>query len=267
MRRAITSGIILGLLLPAGLMHSTFCLAGAPEDPAIDVEPNSIRDVLDKLAARACDLQTYQCKVDYLFKQVLLESQSRRKGVLYYAKSDGRSHLRIDFTTLQQNDEKEQKARELFLFDGVWLTYVDYELKSVERRQMAEPNAPVDAFTLVSRHVPVVGFSQINDLEKQFEIELVEPKQPGPSSFYHLHMKVKPDSAYKNDYTTIDFWVHKKDGLPTRIVAVDAEHDIHEIALTDAGINAGIRRSVFEVAIPADFSVESVPLERNRANR
>ncbi len=266
MYKAIVSNTAVGLLI-AGVLSGVYRQAGAAGHQAEAPDPNAVRAVLDDLAERAAGLQSYQCKVDYLFRQILLESQSRRKGMLYYGKFDDRSYLRIDFNTLQQNDEKEQKAREQFLFDGVWLTYVDYELKSVERRQMAEPNNPVDAFTLVSRHVPVVGFSQINDLEKQFEIELAQPDPSRPSSAHHLHMKVKPGSVYKDDYSTVDFWIDEKDRLPNRIVAVDAEQDIHEITLIDAKINAGLRRSVFDVEIPADFSQETVLLERGRATR
>lgn len=267
MHRAIIASISFSMLLVAGYMPIGACLADSPSDPPQNCEADTVRTVLDKLAERAGGLESYQCKVDYLFKQVLLESQSRRKGVLYYAKFDNRSYLRIDFDTLQQNEEKERKSREQFFFDGVWLTYVDHELKSVEQHQMAEPNNPVDAFTLVSRRVPVVGFSQIHDLEKQFEIELVEQAPSEASAFHQLHLKAKPDSMYKDDYSTINFWIDKKQGLPAKIVAVDAEQDIHEIRLTDARINSGIRRNVFNVDIPADFSVERVPLRRGQTGR
>lgn len=267
MRRAIASGAMVALIWTAAQAGGQSRVPGATDGAGSSSDPNAVQAVLDKLARKAQDMQSYQCKVDYLFRQVLLESQSRRKGVMYYAKFDSRSYLRIDFNTLQQNEENEREAREQFFFDGVWLTYVDYELKSVERRQMAEPNAPVDAFTLVSRHVPMVGFSQIDDLEKQFEIELVDPVGAERSGFDRLHLKVRPESVYRNDYTTIDFWVDRKEGLPTKIVAVDAEQDIHEIALTDVRVNAGLRRSLFGVDIPADFSVQSVPLKRGEARR
>ncbi len=265
MRRAIVTAIILGVLLATGYAASQSCPAAATGGQAPNSDPNALQNVLDRLQAQAADLQSYQCKIDYVFKQIWLESQSRRKGVLYYAKFDDRSYLRIDFNTLQQNEEKEQKSREQFLFDGVWLTYVDHQFRSVERHQMAEPNKPVDAFTLVSRRVPVLGFTKVDDLERQFDIELAERSKSEPSAFYQLHMKVKPDSVYKDDYVTVDFRIDKKDGLPARIVAVDTEQDVHEIRLTDPKINEGVRRSVFEVATPADFSVESVPLKRNQA--
>ena len=77
---------------------------------------------------------------------------------------------------------------------------------------MAEPNKPIDAFALASRQVPVFGFSKVEDLHKQFEITLVADEQKEASPYHHLHLKVKPDSIYKDDYSTIDFWIDKNAG-------------------------------------------------------
>jgi hypothetical protein len=221
--------------------------------------------ILETLQTKAKGLQHYQCKIDYVYKQPLLESQTRRKGMLYYTKLEERSYLRIDFETVQYDDEKEMKHREKFFFDGVWGTYIDYEGRNVQRQQVAEPNAPVDAFSLVSQRVPVLGFSKVEDLRKQFEIELVTPNAPEAADSHQLHMVVKPDSAYKEDYTAIDCRIDKKQGLPTRIVAVTTEQDVHEIQLIDAKTDQPVARERFAIEVPADFSVETIPLQRNRA--
>ncbi len=239
--------------------------ADAPSEPTTDA--NRVEAVLDDLQSRAASLDSYQCKLDYVVRQPILESQSRRKGILYYARFEDRSYLRIDFNTLQYDEEKEQKYREQYLFDGVWLTYISYEARSVQRQQMAEPNQPVDAFALVSRRVPILGFARIDELRDQFDIELVDPNEGAPSPLWHLRMKVKPDSIYKDDYVSIDFWIDKKQKLPTRVVAVTTEQDIHEIALLDPRINKDLRRSLFDIDIPADFSVENLPLDRNEQRR
>ena len=229
----------------------------------------AVQAVLDLLEARAADLTSFQCSIDYLFKQPLLESQALQKGTLYYAKFDDRSYLRVDFDTVRYDQEKEQKRREQFFFDGVWVTYIDHQVKSAQRQQMADPNEPVDAFTLISRRVPVLGFSKVDELHKQFEIKLAPEPPSKPSSSFLLHMKVKPDSLYKDDYTTIDFHVDKEHGLPVRIVALSAQEDlpeklrdVHEIKLMAPKINKGIRKSRFNVKIPKRFSVEVKPLER-----
>ncbi len=227
-------------------------------------DPNALDAVLQSLQNKAAELKSYQARVDYLFKQPLLESQQRRKGTLTYAKFDKKSYLRVDFTTLQQDEEKEQKYIEQYFFDGVWLTTIDDQLKTVERRQLAEPNKPLDAFALASKQLPVLGFSNVQDLRKQFDIQLVTDPQADAAAAAHLHLKVKPDSVYKDDYVTVDFWVDKKIGLPRQVVAVTTEDDVHEIKLIDAKTNDPIERNVFQPGIPKGFAVDVIPLDRQK---
>jgi outer membrane lipoprotein-sorting protein len=219
-------------------------------------------------------------QVEYLFKQPLLESETLRKGVLYYLKFDGKSKLRVNFQTLKQDDEKEQKYLEHFIFDGIWLTHIDYQIKAVKRHQLAEPNKPVeDVFDLASRNLPIIGFTKIEDLKKQFEIKLVPsaaeglaqqekesvsviPAQAGIHEFSHLHLKTKPDSIYKDGYTSIDFWIDKKIFLPTKVIAVSTEEDIYEIKFLQPKINEKMDTKVFEFEVPKDFTVEIIPLKK-----
>ena len=229
--------------------------ASQPEEETCPVEA-----ILKQLNEEALELKSYQCRIEYLFSQPVLESQTLRKGVLYYAKSDGKSKLRINFQTLKQDDEKEQKYIEQYIFDGVWLTQIDYQIKEVKLYQQAEPNEPVDAFELASRNFPIIGFSKAEDLKNQFEIKLVEQQGGEAENFARLHLKVKTDSIYKDDYTSIDFWIDKKSGLPAKIVAITTEEDIYEIKLLKAKVNKKLNKKVFEVKIPKGFTVEKTPL-------
>lgn len=239
----------------------------APCCPTRAQDVNEVDVVLRSLQQKAAELKSYQARVDYLVRQPLLESQQRRKGALYYRKFDTKSKLRIDFQTLQQDDEREQKYVEQFLFDGVWLWHVDHQTQRVEQRQLAEPNEPIDAFALASRHIPVVGFSKVDDLREQFDVELT-PEPQGPASpLQHLRLKVKPDSVYKDDYVTIDFWIDRKVGLPTRVVAVNTEDDIHEIRLLEPKVNEAIDGKMFQIDVPPGFSPEVIPLDRKSPQR
>lgn len=269
MHRIAVAGAIIGLSLIISPLSGQTCSTSStacqaqpqPQPPAA----GPLETILDGLQKKASELKSYECKVDYLVNQTLLESKTRRTGVLYYAKFDGRSYLRVDFLTLQQDEEPQQEYREQITFDGVWFQQISYQTQSVERHQMAEPNKPVDAFALASRQVPMFGFSKVEDLHKQFDIELVADSQTQPPLLHHLHLKVKPDSIYKDDYGTIDFWIDKTLGLPAKVVAVGAEADVgetYEVKLIEPRINAGIDKSVFQVGIPAGFSVETVPLEK-----
>ena len=269
----VVAAAIIGLSFIAQASCAQNCPADAStagEVQKLETPGSPLDTILETLRKKASELTSYECKVDYLVNQTLLESKTRRTGTLYYARFDDRSWLRVDFLTLQQDEEPQQSYREQILFDGVWLQQISYQTESVERRQMAEPNKPIDAFALASRQVPVFGFSKVEDLHKQFDIELAADEQLEPSPYHHLRMKVKPDSIYKDDYSTIDFWVDKTVGLPAKVVAVGAEADVgetYEIKLLEPKVNTGIDRSVFQVSVPANFSMETIPLDKQKRNQ
>jgi len=231
---------------------------------SIKTDANSVETILEQLKQEAAKLNSYQAQIEYRFKQPLLESETLRKGVLYYQRSDGTSRLRVNFQTLKQDDERQQKYIEHFVLDGIWLTHIDYQIRAVKRHQLAEPNKPVDAFDLTSRNLPIIGFTKIEDLKKQFEIKLVELKKEKPDNLIQLNLKVKPDSIYKDDYTTIDFWIDGKLDLPAKVVAVSTEEDIYEIQFLQPKVNQKIDKKVFKFEIPKGFTVEEIPLKKKK---
>ena len=242
------------------------CLAGGCRGNSAEAktaaDANSVEVVLGRLKKQTAGLKSYQGRIEYRFSQPMLESETLRKGVLYYQRTGGKSSLRINFQTLKQDDEEEQKYIEQYIFDGVWLTHIDYQIKEVKRYQQAEPNEPVDAFELVSENFPIIGFSKTEDLRKEFEISLVEQQGDKERDYIQLHLKVKSDSIYKDDYTFIDFWIDEKLYLPAKIVAVSTEEDIYEIRFLQPKVNKKIDERVFELEIPKGFNVEVEPLKK-----
>jgi len=265
MYKSVTIAALL-LSLAAGLSRGAAASPAGPSHPTTS-DPNALDRVLKNLQDKAGELKTYQVNMDYVFKQPLVESQQRRTGVLYYAKFDTRSSLRIDFQTLQQDQEKPQTYKQQYLFDGVWLWEVDYQLETATRRQLAEPNQPLDAFSLASKHLPVLGFSKAEDLRQQFEIELVPEPATQPAPRQHLHLKVKPDSVYKDDYVTIDFWIDRQIGLPAEVKAVTPEEDVYEIKLTDPKVNTALDRKLFQIGVPDKFSQSVIPLAKRAQDK
>lgn len=258
-RLAVVVVLLVGFA--AGLSRGASAPATTPARQTA-ADPNALDTVLKNLQDKAVQLKSYQVSMDYVFKQPLLESQQRRTGVLYYAKSDKKSDLRIDFRTLQQDQEKVQKYEQTYLFDGVWLLEVDPQLKTATKRQLAELDKPLDALSLVSKQLPVLGFSKVEDLRKQFEVELVAEPSGQATSRPHLHLKVKPDSVYKDDYVTIDLWIDSKIGLPVEVKAVTPEDDAYEIKLTEPKVNTELDPKLFQVDIPGNFSMQVIPLAK-----
>jgi outer membrane lipoprotein-sorting protein len=254
------------------------CWAGqetkSPEPPQKGTKTDPVEAILEKLNKTTSELTSVECQIEYKYSQPLLESERLSKGTLYYSRSGGTSAMRINFSTLKQDDEKERKYIEQYIvldgkkltypgheFRGIWLVHLDYQIEQAQYYQLVEPNDPngsPDVFDLIGRELPMVGFSKIDDLRKQFDVKIVPPKDDASKDFTQVRLDVKPNSVYKDDFVSIDFWIDKKLGLPTKIVAVKTEPeapygDIEEIKLLKPKVNKDIDRSVYEFKIPGSF--------------
>ncbi len=250
------------------------------EKPQVDI-------VLEQLNKKTHELQSYECQIEHKYVQPLLESQTVRKGTLYYMRAGDKSALRVNFTTVRHDDGKEQKAVEQYIvldgtwleqsdgqLKGVWLAHIDYQLKEVKYYQLAEPedpnapNKPLEVFDLVSRNMPMPGFTGTEELKKQFDVALVDAKEGDLKDFSQVSLKVKPNSVYKDDFLSIDFWIDDKVGLPVRVRATKTEPeppygDVEEIRLLKPRVNEGVNRKTFEFKIPRGFSrPEIIPLKK-----
>ena len=184
-----------------------------------------------------------------------MRSKTLQKGDLYYQKEGGKSALRINFQTRKEEEEKEQKYQDEYIFDGIWLTHIDYQVKEVKRYQQAKENEPVDAFDLVAKNFPILGFSKIEELEKNYDIKLLEQEDAGKEDLVGFSLSPKPDSEYK-DYKTINFWVDSSIDLPAKIIATNADGDIYQVRFVEPKVNQKIDKKIFEYKIPKGFTVE-----------
>jgi len=279
MDKKIITKVALVLLLTVSNCWAGGCKENLAAQQPEKVKPDPVEAVLKQLNQKTKQLKSYEGRVEYRISQPLFDkSETLRKGVLYYARFDKKkTKLRINFQTLKQDDERQQKHIMQFIFDGVWLTHIDYQTKHVRMQQLTDPNEhkdanePGNAFDLVSRKFPIIGFTKIKDLKKQFEIKLIEPQKDEPKNLVHLNLKVKPDSVYKDDYTHIDFWIDKKLGLPVKIIAVSTEpatgtieqKDVFKIKLLKPKVNKRMDKKVFEFKIPRGFGKpEIIPLKK-----
>jgi outer membrane lipoprotein-sorting protein len=238
MDKKIVTTVILILLGTVGVCWAGCCRKGLRSQCQRPAELDPVEKILGQLRQKAQELKSYQCHLEFEVNQPWFETKTLRKGILYYAKFGKKSKLRINFRTLKQDDEKEQKYIKHFIFDGIWLTHIDYQIKQVKIDQLAEANEPVDAFDLVKL--------QKGEAEK----------------FVQLHLKVKPDSVYKDDYTFVDFWIDKKLHLPAKVVAVTTEEDIYEIKFLKSKVNKKLDEKVFDFRIPKGFGKEITPLKK-----
>jgi outer membrane lipoprotein-sorting protein len=221
-------------------------------------DANYVSSVLDGLKQKTTQLQSYQCEVNYLFSQPVLESKTLRTGNLYYARLGNGSKLRINFDMLTQDENPPQKYGDQYIFDGQWLTHIDYQIKQVQKRQLAEANEQIDAFELAKRNFPLIGFDKSEDLKKEFDVNLAGEA----NGVIDLNLKVKPDSIYKDDYKSVEVWIDKGLMLPAKISAVSTQGDVYEISFIKPKANEAIEEKVFDFTIPDGFGKpEIIPLK------
>lgn len=225
-----------------------------------------IEQILSKMHDATSQLKSCQSKISYLFIQDpdLLDSKTLQSGMLYYQKNDDRSQLRIRFDDLKQDNFEPENRREEFLFDGIWLTRIDFKLKQVDRYQKAPEDKPIDVFELISHNFPLVGFSDIDNLRKDFDVQIPEKDNESNSSI-QLLLSVKKGSQYENEYKKIDFKADSQTYMPLHIIAYSSQGDIYDIKFTEFEINKKLKKSVFTVETPSDFRKNIEQLEEPSA--
>jgi len=214
-------------------------------------------EYLERLSVKTRQLESYQCRISYLVVQTQFDgAKTLQNGKFYYRKTNGRTQLRINFETLKEDDETPQDYKDEYIFDGRWLTQIDYQTEQVKRYEKAEEGEYVDAFELIRQSFPIIGFNKAEELEKDFAIKFVEQKSTKAGDFVQLNLKPKPESEYAEDYVSIDFWIDIEIDLPSKIAAVNTEQDLYTIEFLKPVINKTIDKTIFEYKIPKGFTVE-----------
>lgn len=264
---------IIAIVISAGNLCWAQGCAEVSEAKPVPVEQKQnkpLDDVLAKLSEKAQTLQSYQCDLEYLFSQPLFDSQTLRTGKMYYLRDGMNSLLRIDFNTEKQDEEPAVEYIEIWVFDGIWLTRVNHELRQVKMYQLIDPNEfdpneSVDAFDLITEYLPIVGFTKTERLKEEFNIKLAEGK---PDTPIELHMKVRPESVYADDYTSIDFSIDRKLYLPVSVTAYSTEEDIYQFRFIEPKVNGRLGRKIFKLDIPKDFpKPEILPLQKAKEDK
>ena len=224
-----------------------------------------LEKILEKLDFTTSMLNSLEARIDYLFIQdpEMLDSRSLQKGNIYYLRDKQKSKLRVNFDTRKQDDDDEQKHIEQYIFDGVWLIRIDYQLEKVDHYQQAPEDKPLDVFEFISHNFPMLGFVDSEQLKKNFDIELVDNQDSKPGELTQLHLTAKKNSAYSEDYSQIDFWIDAKDHLPVRMLSKSQEGDLHDVKILDIKLNKKLKNGVFKVETPKHFSKNVVSLEKD----
>ncbi len=222
--------------------------------PALsECRDTDIEQILEKLNESTAEVESYASQIKYVYRQPILDSQTLRQGKLYFINVDDKTKLRIDFDTLQQDDSDPQPYRENYIFDGVWLAQIDYRMESARLRQMAHEDEPASAFELARQNFPIIGFDEIDQLKEQFDISLLKDDADSENDVFTLHLAVKADSQYADDYQWVRVGIDQRLFLPAKIVAETTEGDIYQFDFIEPEINTELEKELFEIEIPDSF--------------
>ncbi len=230
-----------------------------PSKVKVDVN-DKVRQQIEKLSARTKSLTSFQCKLEYLFEQPVFETKTLQKGEMFYLKEGKTSLLRINFTSRKEDTGKEEKFQDEYIFNGTYLTRIDYQVKEVKHYQQAKEGETVDAFDLIAKNFPIVGFSKTAELEKNYDIKL-EKQTDEKSKLATLNLTPRPDSNNK-DYKKISLSVDTAIDLPVKIVATNSDGDIYTISFLEPKVNQKIDKKVFAFTVPKGFTEVTEKLEK-----
>ncbi|MFC1764588.1 outer membrane lipoprotein carrier protein LolA [Planctomycetota bacterium] len=220
--------------------------------------------LLGRIQQASQALDTYQCELDYIYTQPLLDSSTRRRGAVYYVQQDTtQSMLRIRFDTIQEDEGDRETYREDMTFDGVWWTHLDYRRRSMQKRQLADANAPMHAMDLAGQSVPIIGFQGVERLRKEFVISLPETDESVEDAV-KLRLVPKGDPA-SADYQLVEVWVDKASHLPVQVQAQNINEEIYTLRFLASKVNQPLVDAVFEINVPPGFGEpEIIPLSPHR---
>ena len=238
-----------------------------PSKVKVDVN-DKVRQQIEKLSARTKSLTSFQCRLEYLFEQPVFETKTLQKGEMFYLKEGKTSLLRINFSSRKEDTGKEQKFQDEYIFNGTYLTRIDYQVKEVKHYQQAKEGETVDAFDLIAKNFPILGFSKTAELEKNYDIKLeqqteekISPERSREGKLAILTLSPKPDSNNK-DYKKISLSVDTAIDLPVKIVATNSDGDIYTISFLEPKVNQKIDKKVFAFTVPKGFTEVTEKLEK-----
>jgi len=207
-------------------------------------EPSQIKSLIEKLNQTAANLKNLSAEIEYTHAQPLFDTNTVRTGKLFYVKDANSSALRINFLTLKQDQSKQQSYKEDYIFDGMKLTKIDYQSKSAITEQLAK-DKPIEPFELVQDYFPIIGLAKPDEMTEQFDITV---------NGNTLCLIPKENTKFSKTYKQVRVTVNAENYLPCVFSALTSDNEEIVIRLSQVNTEKAVKKTVFEVKIPADFT-------------
>ncbi len=207
-------------------------------------DANDVNTAIEKLNQAVSNLRYLTANIEYTHSQPLFDTQTIRKGKLFYIRDANTASLRINFESLKQDQAQEQQYREEYIFDGWKLTRIDYQSKSAVTEQYSKDKA-IEPFELVQDYFPIIGLTKPQEMKQDFDIGLDENT---------LKLSAKENSRFAKTYKQVAVTIEPDTNLPVAFAASTTEDEQITIKLTGIDTSSKIKKEVFEVSLSADFT-------------
>lgn len=245
-----------------------------PADPKAPAQADErVVRILDRLEAKGRAVKGLRCDLAYAFVDSLVGDRKVKEGFLFFIKGEPHTKFLVEFNKNVASGAVERN-KEIFLFDGTWLTERNDKSKTVIKRQMVHPGEKLDLFEIGRGPFPLPFGQKRDEILRLFKVTHAPFEVGDPPGTEHLHCIPKPGTHLAEKYTRLEIFVDKTIDLPVRIVSENANDGNRiEVDFKSIDTDAAPAGSRFAVETPSDFTVTvenldgRTAMERNSQNR
>ncbi|MFP4143701.1 MAG: LolA family protein [Phycisphaeraceae bacterium] len=245
--------------------------AGASEDAPAEASAEArvspeVETWLDRIEAKADEIETLRARLKYERVQGLLGDTQIRFGALLYSAGPP-SKFAASFDRVVR-DRKMRMQAQSFIFDGRWLAErsVDDGRKLFIRRELVPPEREGEDLLGLGEG----PFALPLDLEKEtvlerFEVTLVEDEPDSDAPENSVHLRLVPREHVDVEQSRIDLWYDRDTLLPVRVrTEEEKEEAVSVITLREIESPAELPEDAFDTTPPRGrgWQVEIKPLEQ-----
>ncbi|MBG81427.1 MAG: hypothetical protein CMJ39_12065 [Phycisphaerae bacterium] len=209
-----------------------------------DSQPDSVIAFVDRLEAHGKTISTLSGLIIYRKVDSLLNRHETRTGsFLYQARhEDAPERLAVRFDQLLVNNVRRPRKRE-YVFDGIWLTELDEDRKTIIRRQLAPEGQPIDLEG--GGPIPLLAGHSREMLMKRYDISEFDPATDqwtqslaeGGRPVRGLRFKPRIEASDPGDTTSIEVVFDLDSLLPAAIIDTQMNGNRKLFRLSDVEID------------------------------
>lgn len=238
--------------------------------------PTPEMQILNRLEKAGDKFPAVTAKLTYVFRDRLVGDAEIRTGTVSYLRGKEKSPARfqVDFRTLQTSPKVKPLAhRQVYAFDGMWLSVLKYLPKQITRYQVARKGQRVEPLRIGRGPFPLPFGQKAADVLKYFvpttkKVSLrvgTVPKAPANADYIGLIRRTSRADEMK--YALLEMWVDRKTDLPVLLIAYEGKRlsrrgvtKVTSVQFTDVQTSEKLPESVFYPRKPIGWKERIEPL-------